>query len=207
MDPLVFRTQKNAFDEDQLSAPASLDTGPSLIKPRPAMAISRVFKYGRQLSVTSQQQTRVFGMSRLAFTVCIAVWTIFLIIGVQSKNDLRLSEKHFGLLAGIPILTGSLSRVFKGIWTDQQGGRSVYVITMLAAVVTTIVLSYATSYVLMLIAALVVLAAGSFAVCIAYFTRWHEKDKQGTALAIFGAGNVGAAVTNFTASSIMVGQA
>ena len=43
------------------------------------------------------------------------------------------------------------------------------------------------------------IAGGSFAVGVAYVSRWYPKDKQGTALGIFGAGNVGAAVTKFVA--------
>jgi MFS transporter, NNP family, nitrate/nitrite transporter len=65
-------------------------------------------------------------LSTIAFTVCFAVWTIFAIIGVQIKADLGLNETEFGLLVGTPILTGSLMRIFLGIWTDQYGGRVVY---------------------------------------------------------------------------------
>ena len=79
--------------------------------------------------VSPAQQTRILGMSTVAFTVCFAVWTIFSIIGVQIKQDLGLSDTQFGLLVGTPILTGSLSRIFLGIWTDQYGGRIVNVIT------------------------------------------------------------------------------
>ena len=51
-----------------------------------------------------------------------------------------------------------------------------------------------------LVAALVVgIAGGSFAVGIAYVSRLFPQAKQGTALGIFGAGNVGAAVTKFVA--------
>ena len=73
------------------------------------------------------------GMSTLAFTVCFAVWTIFSIIGIQIKKDLGLSDTQFGLLVGTPILTGSLIRLLLGVWTDQYGGRVVYIIVMLAA--------------------------------------------------------------------------
>ncbi|MEM7428033.1 MAG: MFS transporter [Pseudomonadota bacterium] len=155
--------------------------------------------------VTSGQRNRILGMSTLAFTVCFAVWTIFAIIGVKIKQDLGLTDTQFGLLAGTPILTGSLSRIFLGIWTDQYGGRIVYVLTMLAAALATFLLSYANSYELMLLAALGVgLAGGSFAVGIAYVSKWYDKARQGTALGIFGAGNVGAAVTKFVAPFVMV---
>jgi MFS transporter, NNP family, nitrate/nitrite transporter len=148
---------------------------------------------------------RALWLSTIAFTVCFAVWTIFAIIGVRIQQDLGLSETEFGLLIGTPILTGSLSRVFLGIWTDQYGGRIVYVLTMVAAAVATFLLSYATTYPWMLVAALGVgLAGGSFAVGIAYVSKWYPPSKQGTALGIFGAGNVGAAVTKFVAPFVLV---
>ncbi|MCG8547533.1 MAG: MFS transporter [Alphaproteobacteria bacterium] len=144
-------------------------------------------------------------MSTVAFTVCFAVWTIFSIIGVKLKEDLGLSETEFGLLVGTPILTGSLSRIFLGIWTDQYGGRIVYFLTMILAAIATFLLSHASSYIMILIAALGVgLAGGSFAVGIAYVSRWYSTEKQGTALGIFGVGNVGAAVTKFIAPFVLV---
>ena len=151
-------------------------------------------------------QSRALWMSTLAFTVCFAVWTIFAIIGIQIKKDLGLSETQFGLLVGTPILTGSLIRLMLGIWSDQYGGRMVLFITMLAAAVMTALLTFAYDYTTFLMAALGVgIAGGSFSVGIAYVSKWFPKEKQGTALGIFGAGNVGAAVTKFAAPTIMVG--
>ncbi len=155
--------------------------------------------------VTRGDQNRALATSTIAFTACFAVWTIFSILGVQIKQDLQLNDTQFGLLVGTPILTGSLSRIFLGIWTDQYGGRIVYVLVMLLAAIATFLLSYATTYEVMLLAALGVgLAGGSFAVGIAYVSRWYPKERQGTALGIFGAGNVGAAVTKFVAPFVLV---
>jgi len=149
--------------------------------------------------------SRALWLSTIAFTVCFAVWTIFGIIGIRIKDDLGLDETQFGLLIGTPILTGSLSRLFLGIWTDQYGGRLVYTLTMLAAAVATFLLSFADTYVWMLVAALGVgIAGGSFAVGIAYVSKWYPPEKQGTALGIFGAGNVGSAVTKFIAPFVLV---
>ncbi|MBL8700768.1 MAG: MFS transporter [Alphaproteobacteria bacterium] len=144
-------------------------------------------------------------MSTIAFTVCFAVWTIFSIIGVQIKQELGLNDTQFGLLVGTPILTGSLIRLVLGIWTDQYGGRIVYVLVMVSAAAATWMLSWAYSYETFLLAALGVgVAGGAFAVGIAYVSRWYPKEMQGTALGVFGAGNVGAAVTKFIAPMIMV---
>jgi len=144
-------------------------------------------------------------MSTLAFTACFAVWTIFAIIGIQIKKDLGLSDTEFGLLVGTPILTGSLIRLILGIWADQYGGRVVYTLVMLSASVMTFLLTFAYDYTTFLLAALGVgIAGGSFSVGIAYVAKWFPKAQQGTALGIFGAGNVGAAVTKFVAPVIMV---
>src|SRR6185437_9321401 len=81
----------------------------------------------------------------------------------------------------------------------------VYFVTMLSAAVMTVLLTYAYDYPTYLLAALGVgLAGGSFSVGIAYVARWFPREKQGTALGIFGAGNVGAAVTKFFAPFVMV---
>jgi NNP family nitrate/nitrite transporter-like MFS transporter len=150
-------------------------------------------------------RTVALGMSTLAFTVCFAVWTIFSIIGIEIKQELGLSDTQFGLLVGTPILTGSLIRLVLGVWADQYGGRIVYVGVMVAAAAATRLLTYAYDYPTFLLAALGLgIAGGSFSVGIAYVSRWFDTDRQGTALGIFGAGNVGAAVTKFVAPFVMV---
>jgi NNP family nitrate/nitrite transporter-like MFS transporter len=155
--------------------------------------------------VTRGDQTRALSLSTVAFTLCFAVWTIFAIIGVQIKKELGLSQTEFGLLVATPILTGSLIRLILGIWTEQYGGRLVFSIQMLSAAAATWMLTAATTYPMFLLAALGVgVAGGSFAIGVAYVSRWYPKEKQGTALGVFGAGNVGAAVTKFGAPFVMV---
>ena len=145
-------------------------------------------------------------MSTVAFTVCFAVWTIFSIIGVGIKDDLGLTETQFGLLVGTPILTGSLVRMLLGIWTDRYGGRLVFTAhDARRPPLATFLLSYAETYPQMLAAALGVgMAGGSFAVGVAYVSRFFPAERQGTALGIFGVGNVGAAVTKFLAPFALV---
>lgn len=155
-------------------------------------------------NVSRGRQTEILGISTLSFTVCFAVWTIFSIIGLQIREDLGLSDTEFGVLVATPVLTGSLSRIFLGIWTDQYGGRLVYTLLMLTTSVAVWLLSTVSTYQMFLVAALGVgLAGGSFAVGIAYVSRWYEKDQQGTALGFFGVGNVGAAITNFGAPFLL----
>lgn len=156
-------------------------------------------------SPTQPDQYRALGLSTFAFTICFMVWTIFSIIGVKIQQELGLNETQFGLLVATPILTGSISRIFLGVWTEQYGGRLVFTIQMLATAICTFLLSSVTTYTMFLVAALGVgLAGGSFIVGVAYTSKWFSKERQGTALGIFGVGNVGAAVTNFGAPFLVL---
>jgi NNP family nitrate/nitrite transporter-like MFS transporter len=158
-----------------------------------------------EISAENAKQRQALILSTTAFTVCFAVWTIFSIIGLQIQKNLHLSETEFGLLVGTPILSGSLIRLVLGIWADQYGGRLVYTCVMVTAAIATLLLTTVETYLMFLIAALGVgIAGGSFAVGIAYVSRWYPASKQGTALGIFGLGNVGAAVTKFVAPFVMV---
>lgn len=151
------------------------------------------------------KQISVVASSTLAFTVCFAVWMMFAVIGIPIKRELGLSETEFGLLAATPVLTGSLIRLPIGVWTDQFGGRIVFFVLMLVTVVPIWLIGEATQYWQFLVLGLFVgLAGGSFSVGIAYCARWFEKQRQGFAMGIFGAGNSGAAVTKFVAPAIVV---
>lgn len=155
--------------------------------------------------VSKADQNRALALSTVAFTACFAVWTIFAIIGVAIKKELGLNEFQFGLLVATPILTGSVVRIVLGVWTERYGGRIVFALQMLAAALATWALTYASTYPQYLLAALGIgLSGGSFIIGVAYVSRWYDKGHQGTALGIFGAGNVGAAVTKFIAPFVMV---
>ncbi len=154
---------------------------------------------------TPQQQKRALTASTLAFTACFAVWTLFSIIGIQLREELGINDTQFGLLLGMPVLTGSLSRLLLGIWADQFGGRLVKTLVMFTAAIATFLLSLVNSYAMALVAALGVgLAGGAFAVGVSYVSKWYPAEKQGTALGIFGMGNVGSAVTSFFAPMVLV---
>jgi NNP family nitrate/nitrite transporter-like MFS transporter len=155
--------------------------------------------------ISSARQQRALWLSTIAFTTCFAVWMIFSIIGIQIKKDLGLNDTEFGLLIATPVLSGSLLRIFLGVWADQIGGRKVLTGVMLAGAAATWMLTHAETYPQFLLAALGVgIAGSSFSVGVAYVSKWFPTEKQGTALGIFGAGNIGSAVTKLLAPMVMV---
>jgi len=148
--------------------------------------------------------TRVLISSTFAFTICFAVWMIFAVLGIPIKSQLGLSETEFGLLAAMPVLSGSLVRVPLGIWTDRYGGRMVFFVLMLVSVPAVWLLAYATEYWQFLLLGLFVgLAGGSFSVGTPYVARWFPRNRQGLAMGVFGAGNSGSALTKFVAPALI----
>ncbi|SFR57102.1 MFS transporter, NNP family, nitrate/nitrite transporter [Marinobacter daqiaonensis] len=151
------------------------------------------------------EQNRALGLSTLAFTLCFAAWTIFSIIGISIRQEFGLSDTQLGLLMATPILTGSVSRLFLGLWTDRFGGRWLFGTLMLTTAAFVYLLTYAVSYQMLLLTALGMgFAGGAFMVGIAYTATWLEPERQGRAFGIFGAGNVGAAVTHLGAPFLLV---
>lgn len=156
---------------------------------------------------------RVLWLSTLAFTIMFAVWLMLGILGLEIKKDTALMlgttaeglspdeiklevQSRFEWLLATAILSGSLLRLSFGIWADKFGGRNMMVLLLLVCAVPTYWMSHASSYQELLIcAALFGLAGNSFSVGIAWNSAWFPPQSKGTALGVFGAGNVGASGT------------
>src|SRR6516164_9794305 len=95
---------------------------------------------------------RVLVVTTLGYIGCFAVWTIFAIIGVEIQRQSGLSDTEFGLLVGIPFLSGSLMRVVLGAWADRHGGRRLFFGVMIIAVVATWFVADATTFLTILMA-------------------------------------------------------
>jgi len=149
---------------------------------------------------------QVLILNTVAFFVCFACWMLngVLITFLVEHEVFRWTETQIGWLIGIPVLSGSLIRLPIGIWTDKYGGRPVYFGLMLVSAIPLYLLSYCNTYMEFLLASLGFgLAGGSFAVGIAYSSVWFSKERQGTALGIFGAGNAGSALTSLLAPTLL----
>lgn len=148
----------------------------------------------------------VLVVNTLAFTVCFAAWTMngVLVTYLVDHGVFAWNEAQMGWLIGLPVLTGSLSRLPLGMLTDRYGGRLVFGLLLFLSAVPMYLLSYATTYEHFVWASLGFgLSGGSFAVGIAYTSVWFSRHRQGTALGIFGAGNAGSALTSMGAPALL----
>jgi len=154
----------------------------------------------------SRRAWSVLAMNTLAFTVCFAVWTMngVLVTHLVTTGVFEWSALQIGVLMATPVLTGSLLRLPVGLLTDRFGGRPVYFVLMLLAALALVYNSRVDDFTGFLLAALGFgISGAAFAVGIAYTSVWFGKERQGTALGIFGAGNAGSAVTLLVAPGLL----
>ncbi|WP_284304847.1 MFS transporter [Mobilicoccus caccae] len=139
---------------------------------------------------------RVMWMSTIGFTAMFAVWMMFGILQKPIRTELNLTEAQYSWILAAAILNGSMWRLPAGIITDRIGGRKVMTFLLLASAVPAFLVSQAQSYAMLLfLAFLVGFAGNSFTVGTAWNSAWFTRNRQGFALGVFGAGNVGASVT------------
>lgn len=145
-------------------------------------------------------------LNTLAFTVCFAVWMLngVLVTFLANNQVFNWGPVEIGWLMGIPVLTGSILRLPAGMLTDRFGGKPIYGTLLLICAIPMFFLSYANSFFSFALCSFGFGLAGvSFSIGIAYTSIWYPKEKQGTALGIFGAGNAGAALTTLFAPTIL----
>lgn len=139
---------------------------------------------------------RVLWLSTLAFTLLFNVWLMLGVLGIPIRRDLGLSDAQLEWLMASAILSGAVLRLNFGIWADAYGGRLVMGLLLLGTALPTYLFSQATTYGQMLACAILFgLAGNGFAAGIAWNSAWFPARLQGTALGVFGVGNVGAAGT------------
>lgn len=149
---------------------------------------------------------RILILSTFAFTVCFASWMIngVLVTYLVNNDVFKWSSVEIGWLLGVPVLVGSVLRLPVGMFTDKFGGRWVMAIILFLSAIPMFFLSQANSYGTFLFLSFGFgIAGSSFASGVAYTSLWFPAEKQGTALGIFGAGNIGAALTTLFAPNIL----
>lgn len=153
-------------------------------------------------------RTRVLVLSTAAFTTMFAVWLMFGILGIPIRDEFGLTDVQLSWLTAVAVLNGSMWRLPAGMITDRIGGRKVFAFLLLASAVPTYLVSQAQSYGLLLaLAFLVGFAGNSFSAGVSWTSAWFPRHRQGFALGVFGAGNVGASVTKFIGPALITGTA
>jgi len=138
-----------------------------------------------------------------AFAFCFAVFgSLSAMMPIISKQ-MQLTSQEKSLALAVPILLGSLGRIPLGMLTDRLGGRLVFSLVMACAVVPAYLAGRVSSYPqLLLYGFLIGIGLASFSVGVGFVTGWFSAERQGTALGVYGAGNIGQSLAAFGAPLI-----
>ena len=139
-------------------------------------------------------------LSTTAFAVSFAVWGLIAALAPTFTQLYTLSATQKSLMIAVPVLLGSIGRLFSGMLADRFGGRNVMSALLVFSAIPAVAVGFSTSFNQLVIFGLFLGIAGTtFPVGVGFTARWFAPEKQGTALGIYGMGNIGQSVAVFFA--------
>ncbi|WP_049573222.1 MFS transporter [Nonomuraea sp. SBT364] len=137
-------------------------------------------------------------LATVAFAVNFWAWGLLSPLGSVYEKQLRLTAFEVSVLVAVPVIVGSLGRIPLGALTDRYGGRLVFGVTTLLGIVPVVFLAFAGSYPALLIGGFILgLTGATFAIGVPFVNAWFPPERRGLALGVFGAGNIGTAISGF----------
>ena len=121
-----------------------------------------------------------------------AAWGLISAFAPAFATDYGLSAQATAFLVAVPVILGSLARLPMGLLTDRFGGRVMFTALFVFVAVAAALVPSATNYQQLLVFGFLLGVAGScFAIGAGFSSRWFPPETQGTALGIYGLGNIG----------------
>ena len=161
------------------------------------MAIDRKTSNERNMNTASFMSQQSSSKLQLAlgtggFALCFAVFgSMSAMMPVISKH-MALTPVQKSIAIAIPVLLGSVGRLPLGIFADRFGGRIVFSLVMLFSIIPAFLLGGVSSYTQLLTYGFFIgVALASFSVGVSFVSRWYPPQRQGFALGVYGAGNIG----------------
>jgi MFS transporter, NNP family, nitrate/nitrite transporter len=147
---------------------------------------------------TFSHRTLQLVLGTVSFTVCFAAWGLISAFGPLFADLFDLTATETAVAIAVPVLLGALGRIPMGMLTDRYGGRLVFTLLFLVVAVPAVLIPAAATYsVLLMLGFVLGLAGSSFAIGIGFVSRWFPPERQGTALGIYGLGNIGQSAAVF----------
>ncbi|WP_103109232.1 nitrate/nitrite transporter [Brevibacillus reuszeri] len=144
-------------------------------------------------------------LQTLNLVVGFMVWVILSSLMPFIKETVPLSPGEVAWGTAIPVLLGSLLRIPIGYWSNRFGARTIFCISFLLLLAPVFYISKATTYVDLLIGGMFLGIGGAvFSVGVTSLPKYYPKEKHGSINGIYGMGNIGTALTAFSAPVLAV---
>ncbi|AQQ51939.1 nitrate/nitrite transporter [Planococcus lenghuensis] len=131
------------------------------------------------------------------------VWVIISALMPFISEDITIPPERLALVTAIPVILGSVLRIPLGYWANLFGARIVFLISFLLLLFPVFYISEASSVNDLIIGGLFLGIGGAiFSVGVTSLPKYYPKEKHGFVNGIYGAGNIGTAITTFSAPII-----
>lgn len=142
-------------------------------------------------------------LQSLSLVAGFMVWVLISSLISQITLDIHLSKGEISLVTAIPVILGSLLRIPLGYLTNRFGARLMFMVSFILLLFPVFWISIADSL-FDLIAGGFFLGIGGavFSIGVTSLPKYYPKEKHGVVNGIYGAGNIGTAVTTFAAPVI-----
>src|SRR3569833_232009 len=136
-----------------------------------------------------------------AFALCFAVFgSLSAMIPILSKQ-LHLTPVQKSVAVAVPVLLGSLGRIPLGMLTDRFGGRIIFSGVMFLTILPAVLMGNVHTYSQLIAYGFFIgIGLASFSVGVGFVSGWYTAAKQGSALGVYGAGNIGQSLAAFGAA-------
>lgn len=133
-----------------------------------------------------------------AFALCFAVFGSVSAMMPILRERLGLDPIQVSIALAIPVLLGSLGRIPLGVLADRFGGRAVFSAVMALSIVPAFLMGSVGSFTQLVVCGFFIgIALACFSVGVGFVSGWYPPERQGTALGIYGAGNIGQSFAAF----------
>jgi len=133
-----------------------------------------------------------------AFAICFAVFGSVSAMMPILKKNLGLDPVQVSVALAIPVLLGSLGRIPLGMLTDRYGGRLIFSVVMVSSIAPAFLMGFVVDYWQLIFCGFFIgIALASFSVGVGLVSGWYPAEKQGMALGVYGAGNIGQSLAAF----------
>ena len=141
---------------------------------------------------------RQLALGTISFAICFAAWGLISAFAPRFREIYHLTASQGAFLVALPVLLGALARLPMGLLTDRYRGRYVFAALMIFAALPAFGVPRVSSYAqLLAVAFFLGMAGSSFAVGVGFVSPWFAREKQGSALGVYGLGNIGQSAAVF----------
>ncbi len=135
-----------------------------------------------------------------AFALCFAVFGSLSAMMPILNRQMHLTAVQTSIAVALPVLLGSIGRIPLGMLTDRFGGRIVFSAVMILSLLPAFLMGGVHDFRQLLIYGFLIgIGLASFSVGVGFVSGWYTAERQGFALGVYGAGNIGQSLAAFGA--------